>query len=99
MSQLLHKVRFDTKTTTFDPAEERYWLNALKGDPIIGQYIRNQMRNNPQYSKEIFDHPVCSRCEKLAFHHKGGVQCPSCNHWSPEKTHKIKTHIAGGYYR
>lgn len=98
MSQL-HKVRFDTNTTVFDPSEERYWLNALKGDPIIGQYIRNQIKNNPTYNREIFDHLICGRCEKIAFHHKNGVQCPSCGHWTPYKTPKIKDHIRSGGYK
>ena len=92
-------VRYDTRTTKFDPREEAYWMHALKGDPLIGDYIKSQMRLNPMFNREIFDQPVCARCEKLAFHHKDGVMCPSCGHFSNTKTHKVKIHLAECHYK
>lgn len=99
MSRLLHTVRTDHKTTTLNPQEEAYYMHMLKGDPLIGSYIRNQMMVNPNMRRDILGHPVCAKCEKFAFHHKEGVMCPSCGHWSPTKTHKIKEHIKGGHYK
>lgn len=95
---MLHKVKFDKKTVNLDPDEERYWMHALKGDPLIGPYIRNQMRHNPDL-RDIAAHPVCIRCEKFSFHHKGGVMCPSCGYFNPVKTHDIKAHIRGGHFK
>lgn len=91
--------KFDTKSTVMTPQEERYWLHALKADPIMGSFIKSQAKMNDNFSKEIFDLPVCEKCEKLALHHKDGVMCMTCGHWSKGKTHKVKQHIAGGMYR
>lgn len=95
----LNVVRFDTRTTKLDPQEERYWLHALQGDPIVGDYIRSQMRLNPTFNREIFNQPVCEKCERIAFHHKNGVMCATCGHWSTGKTHKIKIHLSEGHYK
>lgn len=97
---MLAKVRYDKRTTNFDPEEERYWMHFLKGDPMIGDHIRSQMRQNPTFRRELFNQHICERCEKFTFFHKGGVMCPSCGHFSPEgKTHKVKIHLAGGHFR
>lgn len=99
MSQLT-KVRYDKSTTTMDHSEEKYWMHFLQGDPLIGNYIRSQMRHNPQMRKELMNQPVCPKCEKFCFYHKGGAQCPTCGHWTPENsTHKVKIHLAGGHYK
>jgi tRNA(Ile2) C34 agmatinyltransferase TiaS len=93
-------IRYDKSTTVMDAKEQMYWMHFLKGDPIIGDYIRSQMRQNPTFRRELFDQPVCPRCEKFCFYHKGGAQCPSCGHWTPEnQTHKVKIHLAEGHYR
>lgn len=96
---MLVKVRYDTSTTVMGVEQQRYWMHALQGDPLIGAYIRSQMRQNPQMRREIFNQPVCARCEKFAFHHKNGVQCPSCGHFEPTKTHTLKTHLKEGHFR
>lgn len=97
---MLAKVKFDNRTTVLSPEEKNYWMHFLSGDPIIGDYIRSQIRHNPQLRREILNQPVCGRCEGFTFYHKGGAQCPTCGHWTPEgKTHKVKIHIAEGHYR
>lgn len=97
---MLAKVRYDKSTTTMDEKEQSYWMHFLKGDPIIGDYIRSQMRQNPTLRRELFNQPVCPKCEKFCFYHKGGAQCPSCGTWTPEgKTHKVKIHLAEGYFK
>jgi rRNA maturation endonuclease Nob1 len=96
---LLSKVTFDKQTTTLDLKEEAYYMHMLQGDRLIGDYIRSQMRLNPHMRRDIFHQPVCAKCEKFAFHHKDGVMCPSCGHWSPTKTHKVIEHIRGGHYK
>lgn len=98
MNQLT-KVRYDKQTTHLDTKEERYWMHFLQGDPLIGAYIRSQMRHNPQFRRELYNQPVCSKCEKFAFHHKEGVMCPTCGHWTPSKTHKVMIHMKEGHYR
>lgn len=99
---MIQAVRYDKKTTAFDPKEELYWLHFLskqKKDPIVGSYIANQLRANPQFRRDILQQPVCARCECFAFHHKNGIQCSSCGHWEPAKTNKVKDHIKGGMYK
>lgn len=98
----LTKVRFDKSTTVMDRNEELYWMHFLsnqKKDPIVGSYIASQLKANPQYRREIMNQPVCERCECFAFHHKEGVMCSSCGHFSRGKTHKVKIHLAEGYHR
>lgn len=97
---MLAKVRYDKSTTKLDQKEEKYWLKFLSGDPLIGDYIRSQMRHDPNIRRTIMNQPVCGRCEGFTFHHKGGAQCPTCGHWTPEgQTHKVKIHLAKGYFR
>lgn len=101
MSQLT-KVRYDKSTTNLDQNEEKYWLHFLANDTRdtkVRDYIRSQLRLNPEYRREILNQPVCPKCERFAFHHKEGVMCTSCGHWSPNKTHKVKIHMAEGMYR
>lgn len=99
MSQLT-KVRYDKSTTTLSPDEEMYWLHFLKGDPIVGSYIRSQMRENPNIRRDLMNQPVCPKCERFCFYHKGGAQCPTCGTWTPEaNTHKAKIHLAQGFYK
>lgn len=101
MSQLT-KVRYDKSTTQMNQDEEKYWLHFLSKDskdPMVRDYIRSQMRHNPQYRRELLNQPVCAACERFAFHHKNGVMCPACGHWTPYKTHKVKIHLAEGHFR
>lgn len=99
MSQLT-KVRYDKRTTNMDHKEEQYWLHFLQGDRLVGDYIKSQMRHNPQLRREILNQPVCKKCEKFCFFHKGGAQCPTCGTWTPEgQTHKVKIHLAEGHFR
>ncbi len=100
MSQL-HKVKYDTRTTTFDPQEEKYWYHFLKGDPIIGHYIRGQARMNPTLSREIFNQHTCPHCEGFCFHDKNDtVRCMKCYKISPtSSTHTVKEHLRGGHYK
>lgn len=78
--------------------EEQYMMHVLSGDPLLKDFLRGQAEfTNPQ--RRLANLPVCARCERGAFYHKGGVQCASCGHWSPEKTHKLKIHVSGGHYR
>lgn len=98
--ELLNIVKYDKSTTYMDPKEEMFWLHFLSRDRLIGDYIRSQIRHNPKLRKEILRQPVCEKCEGFTFFHKGGAQCSSCGHWSPEgKTHSVKQHIREGYYR
>jgi len=100
MSQFLHTVKYDKRTTFLDPREEAYWLHFLSRDPQIGDYIRSQLRHNPRLRREVLKQPVCPRCEGFTFFHKGGAQCPSCGTWTPEgKTHSLKIHLREGHYR
>lgn len=97
---MLAKVRYDKSTTVMDTQEKNYWTKFLSGDPLIGDYIRSQMRHNPQMRREILNQPVCGKCEGFTFYHKGGAQCPTCGTWTPEgQTHKVKIHLAEGYYK
>lgn len=97
---MLAKVRYDKNTTVMTKDEQLYWMKYLSGDPIIGDYIRSQMRQNPQFRRELMNQPVCGKCEGFTFYHKGGAQCPTCGHWTPEgQTHKVKIHLAQGYYK
>lgn len=102
MNQLA-KVRYDKRTTKFDPQEERYWLHYLSRDSkdrMVSDYIRSQITKNPHLRRELFNQPVCRRCEGFTFFHKGGAMCPSCGEWTPEsQTHTVKIHLAEGYYR
>lgn len=78
--------------------EERYWIHALSGDPLIGNFLKQQGAFvDPR--KRAMNQPVCERCEKLAFWHKEGVQCPSCGHWAPVRMHKVKEHIRDGLFK
>jgi ribosomal protein L37E len=98
MSQI-QKVRYDKNTTVMDQKEEKYWMHFLSKDPLIGGFIKSQMQANPMYYRDLLNQPVCERCEKFAFHHKDGVMCPSCGHWSTGKTNKVKIHMAEGHFR
>lgn len=97
---MLSRVRYDKSTTTMNEDETKYWMKFLSGDPIIGDYIRSQIRHNPQLRREILNQPVCGKCEGFTFFHKGGAQCPTCGTWTPEgQTHAVKIHLAEGHYR
>lgn len=98
---LIQKVRYDKRTTTFTPEEERYWMHFLQGDPLIGDYIKSQIRHNPQLRREILNQPVCPRCEKFCFYDKNGTaQCVTCGtNVSASKTNRVKIHLAEGHYR
>lgn len=97
---MLAKVRYDKSTTNMDQNEQKYWMHFLSGDPIIGDYIRSQMRHDPHFRRHVMNQPVCAKCEKFCFYHKGGVQCPTCGSWTPEgKAHKVKIHLAEGHYK
>lgn len=98
---MLAKVRFDKSTTTMDAKQEMYWLHFLRDEKgMVGDYIRSQIRHNSQFRRELMNQPVCGRCEGFTFFHKGGAQCSTCGHWTPEnKTHKVKIHLAEGHFK
>lgn len=99
-SHLINTVRYDKRTTNMDAREQYYWMHYLQNDPLVGDYIRSQIRQNPQLRKEVLNQPVCGRCEKFAFYHKDGVMCPSCGSFTlKSKTHKVREHVKGGYYK
>lgn len=99
-SHLINTVRYDKRTVNMDAQEQYYWMHFLQNDPLVGDYVRSQIRQNPTFRKDVLNQPVCGRCEKFAFFHKGGVMCPSCGSFTPlERTHKVKEHIKGGHYR
>lgn len=78
--------------------EERYWMHALSGDPLIGSYLRSQgMFNN--WQQIATNQPICIKCERMAFHHKDGIACPSCGYMGPAEKIKLKIHLSGGGYR
>ena len=79
-------------------AEERYWMHALSGDPLITDYLRKQGMYS-DWSKIAANQPICSKCEHLAFHHKGGIACPSCGYIGPAEKRKLKVHLRDGGYR
>lgn len=78
--------------------EKRYWISALKGDSLIGDFLRGQSLHGIDPLKKSMSQPVCGRCEKMAFHHKSGIICPSCGYEGP-KTHNLKIHIKEGHYK
>lgn len=97
---MLHKVRYDKSTTTLDQQEEKYWLHFLSRDPLVGDYIRSQIRHNPQLRREILNQPVCPSCEGFLFYDKNDTaMCPKHGRVAIDKTHKVKVHLAEGYYR
>ena len=97
---MLIKVNHDYSSHTMSPAQLKYWYHFFDGDEIIGGYVRSQIRQNPQFRREVLNQPVCVKCEKFGFWHKGGVQCPTCGHWAPEnQTHKVKIHLKEGHYQ
>lgn len=91
---MLVKVNHNTHQMTSE--EQRYWMHALEGDPLIGDFLRRQ---GVDMRKKALNQPICERCEKLAFWHKSGVMCPSCGHEGPSKTHKLKIHLRDGYFK
>ena len=102
MSRLLSTVRYDKSTTKFSPDEEKYWLHFLSNDskdPTVRDYIRSQLKQNPEYRREVLNQVICQKCERFAFHHNGGVMCAACGHWSKEKTAKVKDHLRTGGFR
>ena len=99
MSKLILTVKHYKRTLFMDPKEELYFMHFLKDDPTIGSYIRSQMRVNPTFRRDILKQNVCIKCEGFTFFHKGGVMCPSCGHWSPDKTVTVKDHIKTGGYK
>ena len=97
---LVHTVRYNKETVGMNLQEKAYWSHFLSGDPLVGDYIRSQIRQNPQLRREILNQPVCIKCEGFTFFHNGGAQCPTCGTWTPEgKTHSVKKHLKEGYYR
>lgn len=79
--------------------ERKYWLSALEGDPLIGDFLRKQSFHGVDPLKKAMSQPVCGRCEKMCFFHEKGVICPSCGNISPEKTHKLAIHLRDGHYK
>ena len=99
----LTAVRYDKRTTNFNPDEEKFWLHWLSRDSKdhqVRDYIKSQIRHNPTLRRELLEQPVCEKCEGFTFFHHGGAQCVACGHWTPEsQTHAVKIHLAGGHYR
>lgn len=81
------------------PQEERYWMHALSGDPIIGSFLRQQGMFT-DWVQRAANQPICPRCERMAFHHTGGtVACPSCGYMGVSEKIKLKIHLRDGGYR
>ncbi|MNH83819.1 hypothetical protein D3C73_362240 [compost metagenome] len=84
-------------TRYMTPQEERYIYHLLSGDPVIGSYIRNQMRYG---SDPLANLPVCPKCERPSLYHGNGAICPTCGTFVPkEQTHKVRQHIKQGLFR
>jgi hypothetical protein len=82
------------------PQEQRFFAHALKNDPVVGAYIRNQAMYGHDPLKVGRNLMVSLCCEAAALHHNGGAMCGKCGKWMPKgKTHKIKEHFAQGLYR
>jgi hypothetical protein len=85
-------------TRYMTPQEERYMLHLLSGDPLIGNFIRNQLRHGA--GDPLANLPVCPKCERPSLYHDNGAICPTCGTFAvKEKTHRVKDHIRQGYYR
>jgi hypothetical protein len=85
-------------TRYMTPQEERYMLHLLSGDPLIGSFIRNQLRHGA--GDPLANLPVCPKCERPSLYHDNGAICPTCGTFAvKEKTHRVKDHIRQGYYR
>ncbi|KKO51147.1 hypothetical protein [Paenibacillus sp. DMB20] len=85
-------------TRYMTPQEERYMYHLLSGDPLIGSFIRNQMRHGA--GDPLANLPVCPKCERPSLYHDNGAICPTCGTFAvKEKTHRVKDHIRQGYYR
>ena len=100
MSKLMHTVRMDKKTTFMNQQEEKYWYHFLSSDPMVGDYIRSQLRHNPKLRREILNQPVCPKCEGFMFFHQNGAQCVACGTFVVEgREHTLKKHVREGHYR
>jgi hypothetical protein len=85
-------------TRFMTPQEEKYMLHLLSGDPLIGNFIRNQLRHGA--GDPLANLPVCPKCERPSLYHDNGAICPTCGTFAvKEKTHRVKDHIRQGYYR
>lgn len=80
------------------PQEERYWMHALQGDPLIKNFLQSQGVFTNWIGKAM-NQPICPKCERMAFHHKGGVACPSCGYMGLAEKRKLKIHLKDGGYR
>jgi hypothetical protein len=97
---MLAKVRYDNRTTSMTQDEQKYWMHFLQGDPLVGDYIRSQMRHDPNYRRQVMNQPVCPSCEKFMFYDKDGTAtCMTHGTVAIDKTHKVKIHLAEGHFR
>jgi ribosomal protein S27AE len=80
--------------------EERYWMHSLSGDPLIRDFLRSQgIYYHGGARNKALNQPICPKCERMAFHHKGGVACPTCGYMGTASTHKLRIHLRDGGYR
>lgn len=100
---MLIKARYNYNSQQMTPDEEMYWLHYLSRDSkdhMVRDYIRSQIKHNPNLRRELLKQPVCVKCEGFTFFHKGGAQCVACGHWTPQnQTHSVKIHMREGHYR
>lgn len=80
--------------------EERFWRYALTNDEVAASFLANQARYGHNVQNIAAHQYICPRCESIALVHMGGVMCGKCGTYVPkEKTHLLKTHIHGGFYK
>ncbi len=90
--------KVDSSTREMTAAEEQWWIHTLGKDPLIGKFLQSQAAAGVDTRKQAMRQPVCPHCEKLAFHHKGGVACGECGYVGAEKV-KLKLYLREGMYR
>lgn len=80
-----------------DEKEDQYWKHVLSGDPMFKDFLRNQGLHNDDPRQRAMNQPVCAKCERVGFHHKGGMICAHCGHEGPV-IHKLGKHMRDGHY-
>lgn len=91
-------LKVSTGSREMTAKEERYFLHLLSGDPMFKDFVRSQAMHGEDSGTRILNQPVCPKCERGAFHHKGGVACAHCGYMGAG-AHKVKHHVRNGYYR
>ena len=82
------------------PQEERFFKHAITNDPLAAWFLENQFMHGQSVMRHAANSYICPRCEAIALVHMGDVLCGRCGTFVPkEKTHKLKQHIEGGFFR